>query len=647
MAKGFTSKISEVSDAGARQIDTAVNTQVDKSLGILASNFGDIVSNTAVLVAEEGAMDAYGDAKETFEDIIIDSQTNPSFKQESVDALNLQNIKNSGSLTNSALINLRLTTAEKQLRGKYTGKRAQVVIDKIFGNPMQDQKDVASKAEASAMARAANLKAENVKIAGKTLSLSSYNGDADAMLKDFQGILETGGEVGKLNSSAASTKSGSGLIRKNLLGQLQLAQGYTSGMVNTEINTMFKNFSEVDVTDPVAFKEANRNIFEYISNFEENFRNVFPNLNDAEYSYAAAPAIRRIAEWKKVLDVADGGFSSSKSLEQIKTNMENMTKVTDAAIKLQAQNSSLYPQLYGLKQVLGDQALAVFLTNSNETVNKIKDLQISLGKETITMDGWGYLVKDILDPNPDVRPETGMSGDAAALAVLRAGGGSSTKTPEGKSVIEKTLKIVADSPLVKATVRNQEDFLSMVSTPKNIGILTDLVKTNPEEGVRVAQSVTNAVINQLGIQMSDLIRYTRNDSWGKGVQIENDNGRLTYKNFPNRRGSAPRKDSETTLKIKIKRINNLISKGVMIAPLTNQKLTPDKLIQTIGYELYNQLDKGPEVTSEQTSTPKKAAESLGGVLNVVGKDISGKEKEIKKEPETEKRSVIIWEGPNT
>ena len=169
-------------------------------------------------------------------------------------------------------------------------------------------------------------------------------------------------------------------------------------MVNTEINTMFKNFSEVDVTDPVAFKEANRNIFEYISNFEENFRNVFPNLNDAEYSYAAAPAIRRIAEWKKVLDVADGGFSSSKSLEQIKTNMENMTKVTDAAIKLQAQNSSLYPQLYGLKQVLGDQALAVFLTNSNETVNKIKDLQISLGKETITMDGWGYLVKDILDP---------------------------------------------------------------------------------------------------------------------------------------------------------------------------------------------------------------------------------------------------------
>ena len=595
MAK-LTGKISEVDDSAARQIQSYSNTNVDKSAGVVLDALGGIVENVSTFISEEKALSAFNAAKTTYEDTVEDSVIDPDFEVKIRKDFEKMGKRIPAGASRSTLLSLRQRTEEKALRLKYTSRKAQVIIDKVFGNPMGSLQIRAANVEAAAATTAANVRASQIAEASSVLDPNTFikkNGvlDEDALLAAHNEMITAGLIHESVNSAGKKTPSSKdGRIRRESIPTLDLAKKHMDDIVISNLNSIFKTLRDVNPTDPVAFKGATQAAMLAITNLEPDLRQKYDGLNDAEYNYILGPAREDIAEWREILKADD--ITSGGALEKFNTNVKNAVESNKVLIEMGLQSQPMYKSVVALRAIVGDTALAKVLTFVDTSFQQLKDIRDEAGVAPPGMLNWSYgqAAKKVVTgegaPDPSSNLENSINASVLeGIGSQNTGEGDPEKT---KELWDRAAVAFSNSDLSTSSYDNQKVLINNVTNLQGFKRLKSLIESDPEAGVFVAMKTADAVTQSGADSIRKLIEFQLSPN-AKGMTIVNDQGRLKIETYPENRGSAPRKAFTDKANSLIKNVNNTMEKAVTLAPLVGAKGSDTQIRETVNYNLYNNM----------------------------------------------------------
>lgn len=594
MAK-LTGKISEVDDSAARQIQSYSNTNVDKSTGVVLDALGGIVENVSTFISEEKALSAFNAAKTAYEDTVENSVIDPEFEDKTRKEFEKMGKIIPAGASKATLLSLRQRTVEKALRLKYTSRKAQVIIDKVFGNPMGSLQIRDANVEAAAATTAAKVRASQVAEASSVLDANTFirNGvlDEDALLAVHNQMITAGLIHENVNNAGKKTPSSKdGRIRKQSLPTLNSAKKHMDDIVISNLNSIFKTLRDVNPTDPVAFKGATQAAMLAITNLEPDLRQKYDGLNDAEYNYILGPAREDIAEWREILKADD--ITSGGALEKFNKNVKNAVESNRVLIEMGIQSQPMYQSVVALRSIVGDTALARVLTSVGTSFQQLENISNEAATAPPGMLDWAYgqAAKKVVTGKGAPDPSSSLENSLYA-SVLKGIG--SQNTGEGDPVKTKELwdrAVVAfgNSDLSTSSYDNQKVLIDSVTNLQGFKRLKSLIESDPEAGVFVAMKTADAVTQSGADSIRKLIEFQLSPN-AKGMTIVNDQGRLKIETYPENRGSAPRKAFTDKANSLIKNVNNTMEKAVTLAPLIGAKGSDIQIRETVNYNLYNNM----------------------------------------------------------
>ena len=641
----LTAKIGEVSDRAAQQISTYTNTSVDKTAGTLASDLGNVLGNTAMLVGEANELNAFNEAKALQEEAVIDSVSDPDFGKDIRARYQKDGRVIPANTSKAQLLRLRQISDQRLLRQNNPSQRASKVISAVYGNTADELAKANERAEIKA---AANLETQYQNTITQITPVVDDKGNVDKEATIEKGaVFERLGLItSNLNSKGSTSSTRRGIIRSEMLPEIQKAMQHVDKFIHLEVEKGFNALRKVDPLNKEAYLLAYKNFSNTITGMEARLEAQFPTLSDAERELLLRGVKEDADEWMKILKIDD--LSTTGALAKISKNITNFEAATMASFRLNLFNNQDIRKMMAYREVLGSEGFARFLITKNASLTDIDALMSRMARLNSPAGTSGYafsnaeeeVTKDPSTLSTNTNTNNPIHAGAANTIIQAVSVHTDADEPNSPNYSlpnqEKKNDMIAnasinilDNDVVTKNWDNHKGIVKKLNSAKVQERFNEYQKRKPAMASILKEKLQKNTIIAVTKAMKDLSDIEVNDN--NRISITSDNGILKVVEKPQSTGYTPSLEEETdtlnyrqamslgieaatagkstiqltssgrkALKL-TEDINSLVDGAINFSSATGGKESPSTIRRSLGAKTYSQIY---QTTLESKTDPR-------------------------------------------
>jgi len=618
----LTAKIGEVNDKAAQQISTYTNTSVDKSAGLLASNLGDVLGNTATLVGETNELNALNQAKALQEEAVIDFISDSDKAEKDV----RERYKKDGKIipantSKSQLLRLRQISDQRLLRQNNPSQRANKIITAVYGNTADELAKASERAELTA---AANLETQ-FQAAQQLVTPVMKDGVVDKSATVQLVSTLANAEIPLNNLRASASKIGGsggvgGRIRSELIPKLLEAKEVVSTVIRGRVFNAMKTFATRTLDDPNQNMLAYQQFFNETQNIQGTIRQSFPMLNQKELNAVTANLDADVAKWKKALGVESLG--SQDALKETAENIKKANEIKDSLIQKGIYSDPALLSLLTLGKSLGDSGLAALITTGNQTIENLINSSTKVSENMAgnfqgqTSFGYGASLTKIVEGNhkdPSLKKDNiaALIGKDILKANVNARSNKQyVNNPDRIEHFKRGVELLYGHDATKGNFNNLEMVTNHVTSEGGIKDLEKVRSIDSEAAEAIKDYAVNALTLSISKNMTELSELERENS--DMITVINDNGAIKFESkvkpsteklsdsdeqyqqalslIPEGQDNLLNNSRKGRRALQLKeKINNALQNAIRLSIYDKSKKTSSELKNILGFNLYKNV----------------------------------------------------------